>query len=1349
MSVRSGFNRLNFLAEFSFFTVILCIVVLGMQMRGHNMERKTFTRKPMTLRLRLIFLLPGLLPGLIASAQTIGYRSFRNVIAGGGATTVSAFAQDSLGMMWFGTNKGLVSYDGYVTRAHHGQNDSTNTYVYSIEVLDERLLCLGTEHGVLFYDYQSDTYQSNTTRFPSDVRALLRDGQDLWIGSLKGLYRYRLDSRQLESFAGEGAPTPNKLTVYALAKLEGDLYIGTYNGLYRKPDNDRSVGAVSLATGHRRTNFFVNSLWVDRHTSILWVGTEGALYRYDPATVSAGEVGELRNQSVKSLAMDKYGMLLAGTDAGVYLYDTARQVATVVVHDARNDRSLANNIVWAIFSDRQGNWWFGTDYGTSVTGGRPVFQTIPIYQITGVGEGNRFYNILRDGRGRYWLGGTNGLIRTDSLGASLPGQVWYRMGDPHHPLSHNRIRDIYEDIDRQIWIATDGSVNRYNERTQGFDRFAIVNPERTANANWAYDIFEDRHRQLWIATYLGGIFVVDKQRLMAAQGEYVADHQLTAAHGLAGDFVNQLLQDMKGDVWALVYKKGLHRIQPDGYRVSNVTDGNGQPIALPTYMLQDAEGIIWVGGDNAVYRMDPQHGTCKIIPISAFGAGEILCMAQVGGAIWISTGDALWTLDRNTFELKRIKGESDFTAAFYDERSRQVLLGAVNNITVLPGDAPHAETGSATLSFTALLANDLPVDMPGSSIRYRNRIDLPHDRNSLVFRFSDFGYAPDESKQFVYKLEGVDADWILLDRASNQLTYTNLQPGTYQLGIRKLDLSGNPTGTPLRFTVLIRPPWYNTVLAKALYTALAIGLLLWVINFFRVRHNLKIERIEKQKTLELTNLKINFFTDVSHEFKTPLSLILGPASQLLMDAKHKGIHPQLEGIQRNALQLNTLIQQVLEFNRLEGAGDQVLMRSDVEWVSLVKSTFAAFEESASALGRTYVLQTDLESLAGAADVIKVRSILDNVLANAFKYTREGDRITVSLAVQDGNVVITVSDTGIGIPEKDLPYVFDRFYRAGNTANRQSGSGIGLYLAKHYAGQHGGSMAMEAIEGKGATIRIALPIAADGPLPADTLHKANSAAVSGERYRILVVDDNREITDFLFQLLDPHYTVRVAHDGKEGLQLCMEWLPDVVVADAMMPVMDGLDMSRQIRNQVPLADVAIILLTAKDDKQTELDSMDKGIDVFMAKPFDVAILRSRIAQLIEKKEAAARKQRVGAIATPQVPNAISPDERFLAEVTRVIEDRIDDPELNVQALSDRLDTGTKQLYRKVKQLTGLTPVEYIRSIRMKKAAMLLGQRKFTVAEVMYMVGFSNPSYFSKCFHTVFGRTPREFASEEGT
>lgn len=1289
---------------------------------------------------RLCLLTVGWWCWLFGFGQTAGYRSFQHVIAGAEATTISAFAQDSIGMMWFGTNRGLVSYDGYGVQPHYGQNDSTNTFVYSIVVLDERILCLGTDHGVLFYDYQTDNYLHHNTSFPPDVRAMLLDGNNLWIGSLKGLYRYGLDSQRIEHFGNSTSGKPANLTVYALAKTDGgDLYIGTYQGLYRKQAGQRSIMAVPLPGVNDRNTVFVNSLLADQKANTLWVGTEGALYRYESA--SATEIPSLRDQSVKSLAMDSYGKLVAGTDAGAYVYDASARTTTRVAHDARNEKSLANNIVWAIFADKENNMWFGTDYGVSVTSGKSVFQSIPIFQITGVGDGNRFYNLLRDSYGRYWLGGTNGIIRADSLDESKVAPAWYRMGDTQFPLSHNRVRDIYEDVDRQIWIATDGSINRYNGITQQFDRYAIINRTGTANANWAYGLFEDRHRQLWIATYLGGIFVVDKQRLLASDGVYVSDRQISASDGLAGDFVNQLFQDVKGDIWALVYKKGLHRIDPQSYQVSAVADAEGKPIPLPTYMMQDAEGIIWVGSDNAVYRIDPQHGTCRAIPISNFGTGEILCMAQVAGHIWISTSSALWTLERHTLELKRIKGESAFTAAFFDRYHGQVLLGGVNSITVLPADVPHTATAASSLSLTTLLANGQPISSQGNSIRYVNRIELDHDQNNLAFRFSDFVYTPDESKQFMYRLEGVDVDWGLLDRSTNQLAYANLAPGAYQLAIRKLDLSGVPAGTPLLFDVHIRPPWYYTVLAKTFYAVLGVGLLLWVVNFFRVRHNLRIERIERQKTLELTNLKINFFTDVSHEFKTPLSLIIGPLSQLMMDTKNKMLHPQLEGIQRNALQLNELIQQVLEFNRMDVTEDRALMRAEVEWVALVKNVFSAFQGSAEALDRTYVFSSDVEQLSGSADVVKVQSILNNVLSNAFKYTRRGDGIAVSLALDGNQVVISVNDTGIGIPKKELPYVFERFYRAANTTNKRSGTGIGLYLAKHYVEQHGGSLVLETEEGQGTRVHISLPLAEDESPQATT---ADAEAIPGtERPRILLVDDNPEITDFLSQLLTLKYLVQVAHNGKDGLRLCLEWQPDLVIADAMMPVMDGLEMSRQIRNQVPLASVSIILLTAKDDKQTELESMGKGIDVFMAKPFDVAILLPRIAQLIAKKEATDRKLRVGSIATPEVPTLVSSDERFLADITRMIEEKMDDPELNVQTLVALSGFGNKHLYRKIKQLTGLTPVEYIRSIRMKKAAMLLGQRKFSVAEVMYLVGFSNPSYFSKCFQAAFGRTPRDF------
>ena len=401
------------------------------------------------------------------------------------------------------------------------------------------------------------------------------------------------------------------------------------------------------------------------------------------------------------------------------------------------------------------------------------------------------------------------------------------------------------------------------------------------------------------------------------------------------------------------------------------------------------------------------------------------------------------------------------------------------------------------------------------------------------------------------------------------------------------------------------------------------------------------------------------------------------------------------------------------------------------------------------------------------DAIKLESILDNLLSNAVKYTPEGGSVTLRLEIpgEEKDVRISVSDTGIGVPRQDQPYIFQRFFQSPKTAGKKEGTGIGLYLVKTYTELHGGSVLLTSEENKGTTLTPHLPGGTPEQMSVDVLSEpvaseqetalveaetavsasSSSAAetASPEAPLILIVDDTPEIAGFIYQILHAKYRCRIAENGKIGVEMAMELSPDLIIADVMMPVMDGLEMVRRLKKHIPTSTIPIILLTAKNDKETELESIRLNIEAFIPKPFEPDILLSRVEQLLAAWEMHETKARIEALATPKEIEAVSYDEKFLANIIHLIEEHISDSELNVNALCEWTGTNNKQMYRKMKQLTGMTPVEYIKSIRMKKAAMLLKQQKFTVAEVMYMVGFSNHSYFSKCFQAEFGVTPKQY------
>ncbi len=590
-------------------------------------------------------------------------------------------------------------------------------------------------------------------------------------------------------------------------------------------------------------------------------------------------------------------------------------------------------------------------------------------------------------------------------------------------------------------------------------------------------------------------------------------------------------------------------------------------------------------------------------------------MTCVKNSIWVSTTNGLWIIDRKTMDARQQNMTNKrFTSLLFDPKEDCVYLGGADGFGISHSNLEATYQPERPILLTALYINNQLVsprtrdDVP--NIRYTNSIKLKYDQNNLSFELSDLPYSLDEKNKFVYRLEGMDKEWNFLKSNINRITYSNLSYGNYQLIISKLERDGQPSNRPHILNIRILPPWYYTIWAKAIYILLLLSLIAWTINFFRVKNRLKAERREKEKILEQSRQKMAFFTNLSNELKTPLSRIIAPISQLLPSTEEVHEKQTLEEVQRNAMKINSLIHQVLNFNRIEDNKDSLLILSRIELVSFSRSLFSVYEEDKRF---TFHFEANKAKIYADMDAIKLGVILDNLLSNAVKFTSEGGNIRLSLFYRQetGLLEICVSDTGAGIPQQDIPYIFQRFFQSPHSGSKE-GTGIGLYLVKTYTELHGGSIdGVTSEKGKGTSIGLSIPV--------------------------------------------------------------------IAVEEDEIPVIAS---------------------------KKQLESLP------ILKPIE----------------------------------AESQDEKFLSNIIRLIEDHLSDADLNVNALCELSGISNKQIYRKIKQLTGMSPVEYIKSIRMKKAAMLLQQKKFTVAEVMYMVGFSNHSYFSKCFQAEFGKTPRQYLND---
>ena len=731
-------------------------------------------------------------------------------------------------------------------------------------------------------------------------------------------------------------------------------------------------------------------------------------------------------------------------------------------------------------------------------------------------------------------------------------------------------------------------------------------------------MFEDNAGRLWISTCLGGIFVVDKHRLMqSASGQYVAEQNYSVHNGLSGMFINQIIPDNEGNVWVLLYNnKGIDKINPRTREVTKLFADELNGEKSPNYLLCDEDGMLWVGFHGGVMRINPKDESQQSISFGSFSNNEILSMTSVKNHIWVSTTNGLWIIDRKTMDA-RLQNMTDkrFTSLLFDPKENCIYLGGADGFGISHPDIQTIHQPERPILLTALYINNQLVsprtrdDVP--NIRYTNSIELKYNQNNLSFELSDLPYSLDEKNKFVYRLEGMDKEWNFLKSNINRITYSNLSYGNYQLIISKLGKDGQPSDQPYILNIRILPPWYYTIWAKAIYVLLLLSLIAWTINFFRVKNRLKAERREKEKILEQSRQKMAFFTTLSNELKTPLSRIIAPISQLLPATEEAHEKQTLEEVQRNAMKINSLIHQVLNFNRIEDNKDSLLILSRIELVSFSRSLFSVYEEDKRF---TFHFEANKAKIYADMDAIKLGVILDNLLSNAVKFTSEGGNIRLSLFYrqESGLLEICVSDTGAGIPQQDIPYIFQRFFQSPHSGSKE-GTGIGLYLVKTYTELHGGSInGVTSEKGKGTSIGLSIPVTA-------------------------VEED-----------------------------------------------------------EIPAA-----------QSKKQLESLP------VLKPIE----------------------------------AESQDEKFLSNIIRLIEDHLSDADLNVNALCELSGISNKQIYRKIKQLTGMSPVEYIKSIRMKKAAMLLQQKKFTVAEVMYMVGFSNHSYFSKCFQAEFGKTPRQYLNDE--
>ncbi len=1140
------------------------------------------------IAVRILLTLLTLLSTSLAAAQTFDNVSIAE------ASSVCSIAQDEQGMLWFGTENGLYSYDGYRTIPHNTNADkaAVNTRVHSI-LMRHNILYMATERGLLVYDIRKGCYNQLPKTVGGDIRAVAIYADRLWFGGAKGLFSHNMQTGETRS---ESSSLHN---IYSLLATKHGLLVGTISGLTLF--NNRKSHPIRIGEGQQP---LVNALLSDGNA--VWIGTEGALYHYDWQRFESAK--PLAGNSIKSLSV--YGdNIYAGTDDGLYIYNKVKHEATHALHDSRSPISIANNIVWAVFTDRWGNLWTGTDQGVSAIRRHKFFTNTPLSDITLTGEGNCLHLIYRSPDGMMWLGGTNGLIGYNAHHGFMPDEkdniAWFRQTSTNHYMSHNRVRRVYADRDGNVIVCTDHGLNIYNPLTRQMRNIIVTDHTQHYSTAWAYDIVDDGMGRYWICSYMGGVFVINKEKLLhATTPTVVADRHILKE--LQGLHVWQLAIDNSGKIWARMYDRGLDRIDSRTMHVEHVIGKD----RLINDICTDNKGNVWaaMNGEIKCFGMDKAND--RSMKIAGFNTNETAMLCKVEDDIWAIIGQDCCIISTKGVSSRFALPGFRPLAVFYDRVSGCVLFGGNDAVASVPISklAAHTNTKlSSPIFLSGILVDNKPYVPEQGAATYLSEITLTHRQNNITFMLTDLPMAGQQPNVYAYRLEGVDHTWQYLHGEHQEISYSALPSGTYTLEVRVMNAQGEAKDNIFAYSVTILPPWYLSVWAKIIYLLVLIGLVVWAMKFVMMRRRLREEREAKERIMQESSARSAFFYNLSRQLKQPLGSLFASVLTMLHDEKNANNAQRMEQMRRDVVDINTLVYKALDMQKGKDETEK-LRKSTVDIVDFCRRTV---DDARSRLGKKTDIgfHTDTPSAFANIDIVRTQPVLAELIDLAVELKTGDNDVNIGVENNGNKAVVTVDIPGISIPEEDMPFVFNRYY----------------------------SM-----------------VKADGQPSVDI----NTLATLHE----------------LAQMHDAEAKVE-NQEGMVRVAFCVQLLQSAETTTAIMRDKHHSD----------------------DTRQTIVPSANADADA-----------------------------------------------RLLAKITDTVEAHIADSDFNVTRLQETLGLGSKLLYRKVKQMTGKTPVEFMRHIRMQRAAMLLKEGRFSVSEVMYMVGFSNSSYFSKCFQKVYGLTPTDYS-----
>lgn len=1320
---------------------------------------------------------------------------------------INTIYQDRRNYIWIATEDGLNKYDGvrFTTYKSVKGNPKTlkNNYVRTLFEDSSGRFWIGCINGLMLYNRAKDTFEEikllkNGVNIEPHITSIIESNtHQIWITTDQGLLiidsnknSYSFDSKFSKLLCSSSL-------VAVFQDSRKDFWIlSDDQGLNRYSPTTKKLYSYKSPT---KIGSNLTSAICEDHLGNIFVGTlTSGLFKFNRITNKFEQISYIKSQQglpVKCLLIDKQKKLLVGTDGmGMKVYnDKKNRLEDIEMQSSLFDFSKMK--VHSVLQDKAGNLWTGIfQKGVYFTPNNPNKFTILGYKSfdKNIIGSSCVMSILKDKDNTVWVGTDNDGI----YGVESTGNVKHYSHSTANSVS-STIMCIFQDSNHDIWLGSYlNGLSKFN-KTNGFcTYYNQISPSIGNNflSNKVMCITEDKHKNLWIGTNGAGLysFNLDTQT-------YKQHYAHDGGHNgkILSDGINCILNDRDGFIWIGTFR-GVCKINPQTNKIVNYTTKNNM---LPGYivyaMAEDHKGNIWIGTTEGLACYDKKKDQSQLYTMADGLPSNVICgiLEDKKGNIWLSTHMGISKLIVsekkfvNHYAFDGLQGNEFSKGATFHASNGEMFFGGISGVSRFYPHEINDVRKQLQIYLTELYILDIPIkksDKPKKKqiiSRFISDVDtihLEYKDNMFGLEFSTFDFGNSERVYYRYKMAGLNSEWMNTEQGVSRINFTNISYGIYKLKVRAC-IQDNMS--PEReFLIIISPPWYLSWWAKIFYSILVLLLGYGITKYILSQIEHKQELMRREHAEQINEAKLQFFINISHEIRTPMTLIISPLEKLIsenIDIEKQKVYQMMY---RNGQRILRLINQLMDIRKIDKGLMFVKMR-ETDIIGFIDDLMQTFEYQANKRNIHFEFRHTEPKLNVWIDLNNFDKVLLNILSNAFKYTPENGDIIVSLRTgtdehEEGALrnyfEIIISDTGIGIEEEKIERIFERFYQIDNDQTKSNfGTGIGLHLARSLVLlQHGVIRARNKKEGQGSEFVVRLPLghshlsdlevenytAPQGTNQKTPIHmpdtilydeiaiKDATKIKSKTKYRILVVDDEDEIRQYIRAELSEMYKISECRNGKEALDFILREKPHLVISDVMMPEMDGITLCKKLKSNINVNHIPIILLTAKSGDEDKAEGFDIGADAYVVKPFNVDLLKKRIANLLGNRERLEMKpsdsEENKLLIKPVVMR--SSDQVLIEKVMKIINDNIADPDLNVEFLASGVGMSRVHMHRKLKELTNQSARDFIKSIRLKQAAELLSTQKTGISELAYALGFSNLSHFSNSFREFYGMSPKEYA-----